>query len=459
MIEAELARVRATSRGRLLVVRGRRRVGKSRLVEEFLRRRPERAVFFAASRQSTERELGLFQKDVASSTLPARTLLEGGGLSFSSWEAALNICTTGLDVAEPGVVVVDEFPYLLADPAVEGAFQKAWDRFLTDRPVLLVLIGSDLSAMEALTAYERPLYGRVDREMVVNPLSPAVLGSMLGLPAAEALDAHLVLGGFPQLAERWTDTLDAFVVSELSDPTSPFIVNAERALAAELPGEAQARIVCETIGYGQRTFSDISRLSGIGQSSLQRSLDILKGKRLVRQTTPLSARPSRESHYAIADPYLRFWLKFVRPNLELIERGRGVSVAHGVLEAWPQYRGIAIEPTVREAVETLASEGLAPDTVSVGSYWTRRHDVEVDLVGLGRGKTPSVTLVGSIKWREAAPFDDREAQALTEARAAVPGGEKAPRVAVSRSGFDTSAVEMTLGPEDLMASWRKDLDV
>jgi AAA+ ATPase superfamily predicted ATPase len=94
---------------------------------------------------------------------------------------------------------MDEFPYLVEqDPSLETTLQKVWDRYLGEAPVLLVLIGSDISMMSALTEYDRPLYGRPTLEIVVEPFGPHETAEMLGFSAADAIDAQLVLGGFPR---------------------------------------------------------------------------------------------------------------------------------------------------------------------------------------------------------------------------------------------------------------------
>jgi len=182
-LEAELNRVRQTGRGRLVSMRGRRRVGKSRLVDEFLRRGGRPAVpyvFFTASRQPLARELELFAQDVARSELPAAAVVKYGGVTFESWDGALTFLATTAGET-PQVIVMDEFPYLVEqDPSLEATLQKVWDRYLREAPVLLVLIGSDISMMSALTEYDRPLYGRPTLEMVVEPFGPHETAEMLG---------------------------------------------------------------------------------------------------------------------------------------------------------------------------------------------------------------------------------------------------------------------------------------
>ena len=93
--------------------------------------------------------------------------------------------------------MIDELPYLMdSSGAFESVLQRAWDRELSRKPALLILIGSDLSMMETLTSYGRPFHQR-GAQMTVGPLNPADLSAMAGLTAAEAFDATLITGGLP----------------------------------------------------------------------------------------------------------------------------------------------------------------------------------------------------------------------------------------------------------------------
>ena len=454
----EFEKVRETGEGRLVSVRGRRRVGKSRLVEEFIRREGVSHVFFTASRQSSGRELALFAEEVAGSDLPAAGVTRGG-LTFESWDAALTLISSTADRSSPAVVVLDEFPYLVKeDPAIEGTLQKVWDRQLSRVPVLLIVVGSDVSMMQALTEYGRPLYGRPTREMVVEPFNPAETADMLGLSAADALDAQLVAGGFPLTMRSWRKGTDLweFLAESLTDPTSPLIVSGERALAAEFPTEAQARGVLTVIGAGETTFTNIANRAGIPQQSLTRSLElIVQKKRIVSADRPLSARLSKDTRYVVSDPYLRFWLRFIGPNMEQIERGRGELVVEEIKTSWPDYRGKAIEPLVREAIERLLPDERFSGARYVGGYWTRTNDVEVDLVGADKQARPErIPFVGSIKWREQAAFDSRDLCHLVSQKPRVSGADDSTLAfGVSRTGFDTTDLDIKLEPDELLGAW------
>jgi len=466
-LDAIIDDIRATGAGRLVSVRGRRRVGKSRLIEEWLRRGGVPHVFFAASRQGPERELALFAETVERSGIGAPP-----GVRFETWEAALSYVAGSALAAQsaaggndgtggpwPVVVVLDEFPYLLErQPELEGTVQKLWDTLIQRRPMALVLIGSDITMMTALTEYGRPLYGRTT-ELVIPPFTPSETAAMGGLDGAAALEAYLVAGGFPLVVRSWRrgETLWQFLTRELADPTSPLIVTGERMLAAEFPSEVQARDVLRVIGHGERTFNAIGQTAGIPQMSLKRSLDTLvERKRVVAALQPRSAKPSRETRYVVADPYLRFWLRFIGPALDEIERGRVDLVMQRIRDSWPTYRGRAIEPLVREAVERLLPDERFGDAQYVGGYWTRTNDVEVDLTGTReRQGAKRVSFVGSIKWKERAPFDRQDLAALAAHHALVPGSDEATRlVAVSRSGSTVAGLDVTLSPADLLAAWR-----
>jgi len=443
------------TRGTCLLVRGRRRVGKSRLVEEFLDRSGAPHVYFTASRQGA-RELDVFVDDVVTSTLPSRELLASA--RFATWESALRALANAIG-DQPAVVVIDELPYRTADePSLEAVLQRVWDRWLSKTPVLLVLIGSDLARMEALSGHGRAFYQR-GRELVVGPLTPPEAAQIVGIDdPADAFDAYLVTGGLPLVAAEWSPgaTLWDFLEAELHDPTSALIVSGERSLAAEFPTEAQARAVLTQIGAGERTFANVARAAGgLQASSLTRSLGVLLDKRIVARDLPLSAKPSREARYRVADPSLRFWLAFVGPHVDEIERGRGDRVLARVRAGWDAWRGRAIEPMVREAVARLQPFDTVTDARAVGGWWTRTNVPEIDLVGIDRPAAPgAVCFVGSIKWRNDQPFDQADLAQLFAVSAAVPGASAAtPVVVASRSPVTARGVTIALEPADLLQAW------
>ncbi|MGI5285326.1 ATP-binding protein [Nonomuraea polychroma] len=441
--------------GRCVLLRGRRRVGKSSLVEEFLRRAEVPHLFFTAAGGSAADELGELLDAIASSTLPGRSLFAEE--TPGQWNAAFRLLAEILPDDTPSVVVIDEIPYLMDRvDAFEGMLQRAWDRLLSRKPVLLLLVGSDLSMMEALNNYDRPFHQR-GTEMVLEPLNPADIGDMLTLEPAAAFDAALVTGGLPLICAEWRPdaSLWEFLRDSLENPISALLVSAERSLAAEFPTQTMSREVLRAIGSGERTFTNIARAAGgIAHTTLTRATDVLADKRVIAAELPVSLRPSKERRYRVADPYLRFWLAFIDPHMAEIERMRGDLTLSRIKEKWTSWRGRAIEPLVRESLARLLPNGGLPAAPAIGSYWTRSNDIEIDLVGADRQPVAKRLLfLGSVKWLENSAFDNHDLAALHKHRAAITD-DPVPLVAVSRSGVKCSGLQAAFGPEELLSAWR-----
>jgi hypothetical protein len=354
-------------------------------------------------------------------------------------------------------VVIDELPYLMGQvPAYEGILQRAWDRELSRKPVLLILIGSDLAMMEALNSCDRPFHQR-GREMVIGPLTPAVIADMLGLEPAEAFDAALVTGGLPLICAEWGrgHSVWEFLAEAVANPLSALMVSAERTLAAEFPPTTQPYQVLSAIGSGERTFTNIGRAAGaIAHSSLMRALEILITKQIVAAELPLSTRPSKERRYRITDPYLRFWLTFIEPNRAVIERRRADLALERIRTGWTAWRGRAIEPLVRDSVARILPTQGIPDAPVVGAYWARANDVEIDIVGADREPIArELSFMGSVKWLENSPFDPHDLAVLQRHRAILTD-KSIPLIAASRVRATCTGLDAAFDAADLLTAWQ-----
>ncbi|MBW8805520.1 MAG: ATP-binding protein [Catenulisporales bacterium] len=440
--------------GRCLVLRGRRRIGKSALIEEFVGRADVPHVYFTAEIGIGEEPLAEFVRAVGESTIPDADVFDEA--TPGNWAAALRQLAGILPADRPSVVVLDEVPYLMDEQgAFESVLQRSWDRELSRKPVLLLLIGSDLSMMEALTSYGRPFHQRAT-EMAIGPLNPADVATMTGLDAADAIDAALVTGGLPVICARWQhgEDLWSFLARELADPFSPLSASARLSLASEFPDRAQARIVLAAIGSGERTFTNIARAAGISQSTLVRAAQLLVEKRVMAADLPISLSPSKERRYRITDPYLRFWFAFLGPHLAEIDRMRSDLILERIRGGWSSWRGRAVEPLVRDSLARLLPAAGLPAAPAVGGYWTRSNDVEIDIVGADREPIARRLLfLGSIKWLETSPFDRRGLAALQRHRDRLTG-DPVPLVCVSRSGVTATGLDASFGPADLLEPWR-----
>ena len=457
-LHSHLGAVRAGN-SRLVVIRGRRQVGKSRLITEFVRQADVPQLFATGSLQSTVRaDLGLLAAEVGrSSTLPGRDLLASN--PPATWDGALRLIAAALPSDGPAIVVLDEFPWFVRrDPGLEGALQVIWDQVFEDKQVLLILVGSDMAMMEALSNYGRPLYGRT-KELTVRPFNAADTATMLShvSDAGDALDFQLVTGGFPRLVADATpyDTARQFVHAELRDDNSSLCVNAMRVLDAELPSGSQADPVLRAIGSGERTFRNIAHTSGLADQPVQRALATMIEKDLVTRDLPTSVPSAEHPRYRIADSYLRLWLALIGPGISDIQRGRSDLAVDRFNRSWTAWRGRAVEPLVREALARIAvDDARLGNAAHVSGWWPRNNNPEVDLVGVDRATHPtSISFVGSIKWRENAPFGHEDLQKLRAAKNTVPGADATtPLVAVARQKVDVEGV-VAYNARDIIAAW------
>ncbi|MGH3932286.1 MAG: AAA family ATPase, partial [Pseudonocardiaceae bacterium] len=168
LLRKRLDRVGASGSATAVALRGRRQVGKSRLVQEFCDRAGVPYLFFTATKGASPVEsVAAFLADLRDSSLPTDRELVAANAS-GSWPDALRVLAAVLP-ATPCIVVLDELPWLAEqDDLFDGALQTAWDRLLSGRPVLLLLLGSDIHMMSRLTAYDRPFFGRADN-LVLGP--------------------------------------------------------------------------------------------------------------------------------------------------------------------------------------------------------------------------------------------------------------------------------------------------
>src|SRR6266568_9138406 len=351
LLEKRLEHVAVSGAGTALAIRGRRQVGKSRLVQEFCNQADVPYVFFAATKGASPVEaVSEFLSELRDSSLPRDGHLVPSGGS-GSWPEAFRALASALP-DRPSIVVLDELPWLAEQDALfDGALQTAWDRLLSKHPVLLLLLGSDLHMMERLTAYDRPFYGRADN-LTLGPLNPAETGEALGLNDVAALDAHLVSGGLPGILRAWPRSMPAltFLKQECADPASALFSVPESSLLSEFPVPDQARRVLEAVGGGDRTHANIAATAGGRQGPLPSgSLSpllrrLVEEKRVLAIDEPLSTRSGKPALYRVADSNLRLYLAILRAAQEQVRRGRS-EAAFGLVERrWASWRGRAVEP-------------------------------------------------------------------------------------------------------------------
>lgn len=466
VLSDHLDAIRETGRGRIVAMRGRRQVGKSTVLERFVDSSGVPSVFVSAVfGASVQQQVA----DATSAIVESRHPLPNAGLlaqtPASSWREWFGRIALAAQEG-PVVVVLDEFPWLVTgDPTLEGELQTQWDRVLEHLPVLFVLVGSDVTMMDRLATHGRPLFGRV-RPMVVPPLNPADIAEALPRSSAtEVFDGYLVTGGYPRLVADLAQSggrVQDYVRRSLQDVFSPLVATARLTMDAEFADGPAAYQVLSAIGADDKStpgFTDIAGAIGDAEertrvhTAITRALKTLAGdKGLIEREQPAWApASSRLVRYRIADPYLRFWFRYVERQIDSISRGRSDLAIDGFNRDWLSWRGRSIEPVVRDALTRLApADPHLAGVESVRAWWVRNNSVEVDAVAMSREKS---VLLATIKWRNEGEVSEREVSQLRAHRAVVPRADDALIAAISPRGNRPEGADVAYGAAELLAAW------
>lgn len=381
--------------GGLAVLYGRRRCGKSRLLLETL------AVEQAAYYVGDERESALQRAALA--TEIARLLPGFDSVTYPGWDPLLERFWS--EASSGQMLVLDEFPALVAAAReLPSLLQKRVDR-ASDRSPHLVLTGSSQRMMHGLVLdRSAPLFGRAVEILKISPLRPFWVQPGLRLrKAIAAIEAHAVWGGIPRYWELASDHPDLMTaIRELVlSPLGVLYDEPSRLLLDDLRDTAQASSVMSLIGRGSHRSSEIAGRMGKPATSLSRQLQLLVDLELVRREVPFgfTARTTKRTLYRIADPFLRFWFRFVEPNRSLLEARRIAAVVREIGERLPMHVAENWEELARASVPHLEAFGKSWGEAS--RFWGAgldRRPVEVDLVA--ESEDGSAVLLGEAKWQD-----------------------------------------------------------
>jgi len=394
--ESELAVLERAFAGagfRFIPVYGRRRIGKTRLVQEFIE--GKQAIYFLAdSIAETEqlKSLGRIVGEHFNDTI----LTEAG---FRDWQQFFRY----LKEKESGrlVVVIDEFPYLVnSNRAVSSIFQKGIDEHLKNSNLCLILMGSSIGMMEKeVLFYKAPLYGRRTGSLEVKEMPfDSLYNFFPGKPFDELMAIHAVFGMIPAYLEKVypeVDILENIRLLILEKGTF-FSNEVEYVLMEELREPRNYFAILKSVSQGKRKLSEMINETGFEKSHVSRYLDILRGLGFVKKEIPITEKhpeKSKQGLYAIEDRFFAFWFKYVLPYRSSLEIGKYEHVLKLIRGSLEQHISQAYEAVSREICLRMMEKGTMQFT-AIGKWWSRNE--EIDLVAMDE-QTKTATF-GECKW-------------------------------------------------------------
>jgi hypothetical protein len=385
---------------KFLIVYGRRRIGKTRLLTHWAETRNTRVLYWVATQTSAHNLLASFSQ-------AARNFIESDvqsdhRFSYPSWEFAFEQIAAAAR-QQPFVLILDEFTYALeAAPELASVLQNAWDHHLKNTPLFLVISGSQVHMMQEQTHSARaPLYGRASARLHLRPLPYAALAAFFPQYKPDALVAlYAILGGIPAYLELFNPSasLSENIRNVLLAPNSLMQAEALLFLHEQFDEPRNYVAIMEAIANNCRERKDITGYTELPSSSVGRYLNTLVELGIIERRLPVTVKAtrSRQGRYHLADPYMRFYYRFIAPRLDQIERYRTAQALQYVQEHLRAFvADNAFEELCREWVSLMGDDGKLPlYPERIGSYWGR--DAQLDVFATNEGA--KAALIGECKW-------------------------------------------------------------
>jgi AAA+ ATPase superfamily predicted ATPase len=387
--ELEFLRQRAASlsRGELIILYGRRRVGKTELVRRFLQEAG--GVYLYVDYCEPRELLRLISKDVREQT--------GEFVEVGDWDTFFEWLST------KRVVAIDEFQRLHSVSRLAlTRLQRWWDERLKSKPLMLILVGSSIGMLERVaTGPSAPLYGRATSKLKLELFPYAEVRRMFrGLPERSRIEIYGIFGGTPHYL-HFVDPkkpLLECVREAILERGSALFEEPPSLLRMELKEATRYNSILAAISRGKRTVKEISDTTGIEANKLTYYLECLRDwLDLVEVRKPVLGK-EKMGRYYIKDHFFNFWYVHVFTNRSRLERGEVEPVVKEIERGLSTYLGPVFEDVVRELLLRYnggSIKGYRLSFEEIGSWWDRTGN-EIDLCAAGREEV----LLGEVKWGE-----------------------------------------------------------
>ena len=382
-------------RAEFVVIYGRRRIGKTELIDRFIKVCKNGVRLLAREESKTfqlsrfAEKLGEFFQDEFLKKTP-----------FADWDGFFEYLSKKVD--RRTIVAIDEFPYLIKeDGALPSILQDHWDNKLKKSKIFLVLSGSSISMMESkVLGHRSPLYGRRTGQLLIKPLNFAHILDYVG-DLEKAIEFYSVFGGTPAYTMEIDPKRDIFanMAEKILREDSFICRDVEFVLRQELVEPRYYFSILLSIARGNHRIGLIVNDAGLSKSIVNKYLSVLSDLQLVYRAIPITeSYRSRRGLWFLSDNLFDFWFRFVNPYIDDIEQGRSaIVISDRIKPYFNEYIGRHFELIVQEFLGEMNVKSILPSRFTkIGKWWHK--DKEIDTVALNE-KTKEALFV-ECKWRD-----------------------------------------------------------
>ena len=394
---ASLEKMYHSGRFEFCVIYGRRRVGKTALINHFLSEK--KAIYFMGVESNETQNLINLSRRINEYTSGIET-----ESTFSSFQTALE-AVFELSKKERTILVIDEYPYVArSSKSLSSTLQMIIDKYKDSSKLMLILCGSSMSYMvDNVLAYKSPLYGRRTAQMKIEPFDFFEAGTYLkNMSDTDKALAYGIVGGTPQYLLQISDnaSIEENIKRCFLDPVSFLYEEPVNLIKQEIREPAIYTAVISAIAGGASKMSEISVKVGENTNVCSAYLTNLINLGIIEKETPYGEDRSRRTLYRLEDNMFRFWYRFVLNNISLISRGADELVYKRIEPHLSEYMGSIFEDICKQYLWKLLIEGRCPVEFStLGRWWgtdpDSRSQTEIDIIG---EQDKNTALFGECKW-------------------------------------------------------------
>ncbi|MCC8151831.1 MAG: ATP-binding protein [Lachnospiraceae bacterium] len=451
----QLKRLNDSNQFEFLVMYGRRRVGKTTILQEFSRNHD--VIFYSAQEKNDSLNLHDFSKTL-------QLHFDKQFIApFPSWEDALTYITDK-STGRKTTLIIDEFPFMAGpNPSIKSMLQHEIDHHWSNRNLFLILCGSSVSFMlNDIMGYESPLYGRATSSMEVLPFD--YLDSARFFPdysPEEKLIAYGILGGIPRYLKEFSDehSIQENIETRILENGAFLSDEPQMFLRMELREPNVYNSILEAVSRGYNKISKIADCIREDRGKCGKYISTLQTIRLIEKQVPCGEPETGEKTiYSLTDNFYRFWYRHIFTNKSYYELLGAPDAATEIMENISDFMGLAFENICKQYLIRQAKLKKLPFTPAyIGKWWGNnpviRAQDDVDLLALDKKKTEGIFCECKFTNR---PMPMEEYDDLITATQAFPENMKKHLLFISKNGF-TAPVKKRADEEGAILMTAKDL--